>query len=1275
MSFFELEPSDISDLNDADLRELVGRLCEAEAVTQGLPTSKVSWGGAQEAPDGGLDVAVFDLGELSSPNFLPCPNTGFQVKKHSVSRANCKKEMLAKGSVRPIIEKLAKLGGSYIIVSGKDHCSKEMLDRRLAGMNEAVSSMKSRNKLHLDFYGRDRLAAWLRRHPGVSLWARNKLGKPLSGWTTFGRWAATPEALSDDYLADDHPCVQFDSGVSREPLPLVEAINKTRERVLPFGSATRITGLSGVGKTRFVQALFEEEVGEDALPSTATIYADLGEELEPTATGLVSFLIANDVAAILILDNCPPDVHRKLQKKVTNSGTKLRLITVEYDISNDKPEETEVVHIKPSSEKTVSKLVRRRFPELNLVNADKISEFAGGNAQLALALAAGVAPQETLSSFSDDVLFKRLFNQRNDANTDLLERAELLSLVYSFNVSSTEHNDELATLARIGATNKRALKQAQAELLSRQLAQKRGNWRAVLPHALANKLARRALDVLEADEINEELFKPENIRLFKSCAHRFGYLHDCEPALELAKSWIAEGAPLHDLSKCDEQQLACLDYIAPVFPEIILSSLEAACQDATFASRSNPRFSTFIHLLRNLAYDSELFSRAVKLMLKFAMSETQGENHYSVVSQIKQLFSLRLSGTLATAEQRQELVRRLYFSTNDREREIAVDLFHASLKAKRWISIGSFDFGARKRGFGWHPSNRQETLAWYEGFIAILEQGLASNDDDIAITSKSLLAEHFRDLWTWADCFASLEKLIQQHGAGGRWPAVWMAIKSAQCYDKNRLGDKHLKKLAELEKYTAPNDPQSEIEAYALTNTWNHMQFQEGNYLENKEQIQDRVVDLGCLAAVERSYIDQLGDRLWEDHIDALDYFGMGIAKGSKDKQDTFEFLVSKLRLSNVEHHQVPLLFGYLRQVHNEDPALFRSLVESTLSEEKLADQFVYLLSAADIAPWGTEKLIELARQRAIRPWSFSQLKIGLLHEPITDEKLAELLSEILDMEDGVFVVFDILNTRFHLDKDSDYYPSEVLLVVGRNAIERFCAMHRESISNYYQNKFDTVAEFCLKADAPQEQVGEIIKLLCEGVYTCRLYGFQLGELIAPLATNFSKPFLGEVFNGGEREKTLAHLMFCEKDSSCDEPSLNWVPINEIIEWADNDQDRIAKLSKAIKAYSTVEAGDSPLDHANTVQVSEHAKALLDATTDKESVLKMIFEGAWPGAWSGSLADILETRAVAFEELLSHPSDVVRSSASEKLNLLRQAIRETRATEVDEHNKHEQRFE
>jgi hypothetical protein len=1275
MRVFELEAKDITELNDADLRELVGRLCEAEIISQNLATSKVAWGGAQEAADGGLDVSVLELGHLPSPNFVPRADTGIQVKKHPMSEAKCKDEMLDHGAVRPIIQELADKNGAYIIVSGKDDCSKVMLEKRLRGMQEAVAGIANKEKLFLDFYGRDRIAGWLRLHPGVSLWVRGKLGKHLSGWTSFGRWAATPEGTSDGYLSDDFPSVHFLTGSDRQVLSLLDGINETRLRILPFGSATRVTGLSGVGKTRFVQALFEEDVGIDALPASAAIYADLGEELSPTATELVNYLIANDISAILILDNCPPDVHRQLQKKVSTTGTKLRLLTVEYDISDDKPEETEVVHLEPTSEKTVSKLVQRRYRELSSVNADKISEFAGGNARVALALASRVEPEETLSSFSDSSLFERLFSQRKGTNTELLECAELLSLVYSFSVSSTEFNDELSTLGRIGGISRPKLQRAHAELLRRQLAQKRGDWRAVLPHALANNLARRALEGLDKAAINSELFKPENIRLFKSCAHRIGYLHDFEPAQELAESWIAEGAPLHDFSKCNEQQLVCLNYIAPVFPEFVLSALEVACRDTSFASRENPKFSTFVRLLRHLAYDAELFERSVNLMLKFSQSENPNENRYSVISQLKELFSLLLSGTVASPKQRQELVRKLFHSTDQRQREISIDLFHAALEATNWTSSGTFSFGARKRGHGWQPLNKDDILEWYEGYLDILEQGLSSNDGPMVHRSKSVIADNFRGLWTSAGCHERLEKIIREYGTDGSWHEVWMAIKRTQYYDKNLMNEKCFALLAELESATAPSDPYSEIEAYALTNSWNHAEFLEGGYSENEAEIRNKVTGLGRLAAVERSYITQLGDRLWESHIDSLIYFGMGVAEGSEDKEEAFDYLVSLLRRAELTQYHVPALFGFLNEVQKCDQSLFRRLVETTLSEERLTDHFVYLLSSAPIAPWGAKKLIELAQQRRLPAWSFTQISGGRIHAPIPDERLAQLLTAILDLEDGVLAVLDILTMRFHIDKDSTYYPSEVILAVGRNAIERFCAMHRDQIGDRHLQNLDNIAKLCLAASAPHSQIVEIVRLLCEGIESYRLYAFNLGELIGPLTANFPTVLLDRIYSGDEKETILAHRVFKERASSHGGPSLNLAPVSEIVGWCNGDQERFEKVAKAIRSFISVAPESSSVDHPEAVILSNHAKELLNAAPDKEPILQIIFEGAWPNGWSNSLADILEPRARAFEWLLEHPSDAIRTSAAEKIVLLQQAVRRVRTKEAEEHNKREQRFE
>ena len=90
---FDITPDDINQLNDSNLRELVGRLCEAELVSRGLSPAAVTWGGSQTAADGGLDVRVELPPNVSIKGFIPCTTTGFQVKKPDMPRAAIIDEM------------------------------------------------------------------------------------------------------------------------------------------------------------------------------------------------------------------------------------------------------------------------------------------------------------------------------------------------------------------------------------------------------------------------------------------------------------------------------------------------------------------------------------------------------------------------------------------------------------------------------------------------------------------------------------------------------------------------------------------------------------------------------------------------------------------------------------------------------------------------------------------------------------------------------------------------------------------------------------------------------------------------------------------------------------------------------------------------------------------------------------------------------------------------------------------------------------------------------
>ncbi len=54
----EITGDDIAQLDDTELRTLIGLLCEADFRLAGLPTKGITWGGHQNASDGGLDVVV-----------------------------------------------------------------------------------------------------------------------------------------------------------------------------------------------------------------------------------------------------------------------------------------------------------------------------------------------------------------------------------------------------------------------------------------------------------------------------------------------------------------------------------------------------------------------------------------------------------------------------------------------------------------------------------------------------------------------------------------------------------------------------------------------------------------------------------------------------------------------------------------------------------------------------------------------------------------------------------------------------------------------------------------------------------------------------------------------------------------------------------------------------------------------------------------------------------------------------------------------------------------
>ena len=567
----EISADDIANLNDEDLRSLVGQLCEAELRAHGLSPAAVTWGGNQNAADGGIDVRV--SGENLIGGFLPRPNTGFQVKKTDFAPALIAPEMRPSGVLRPSIHALVQQGGAYIIVSSGSNTSDSALNDRIEAMQNAVSSEDPAGALHLDFYDRSRVATWTRNHPGLMLWVRKRIGRAVSGWKPYEAWAVSPEGVRDEYLMDDKARVH--AGTSDEKgISVTDGIKRMRDALSRPRGIVRLAGLSGVGKTRLVQALFDARMGDGSLDPALAVYTDMNDNPDPQPAGMVHDLIAARKRAIVVVDNCAPDLHRRLTEIGHAADSTVSVITVEYDIREDEPEGTEVFRLEPSTPGLVAELLKRRFPEMSRVDVSTIAEFSGGNARVGLALANTLEHNETLVGLKDDELFRRLFHQRHVHDNSLLSAAQACALLYSFQGEAISGlAAELPIIGSLIGMTAQELFAKVAELRQRDLVQRRGEWRAVLPHAIANNLAKMALRTIPL-ELIETQFTTE--RLMRSFSHRLGYLHDSPEAVRVVKKWLDKDGLLKNVATLNELGLAMFNNIAPIAPPATLAAIELA---------------------------------------------------------------------------------------------------------------------------------------------------------------------------------------------------------------------------------------------------------------------------------------------------------------------------------------------------------------------------------------------------------------------------------------------------------------------------------------------------------------------------------------------------------------------------------------------------------------------------------------------------------------------------------------------------------------------------
>lgn len=1274
-ALLEITGDDIAQLDDADLRTLIGLLCEADYRQAGLPTRGITWGGHQDAADGGLDVVVRDDVPPPKNSFVPRSVTGFQVKKPNMSKSKILGEMRPKDALRESIRSLIQEKGAYIIVSSGASVTDTPMKGRIKAMREAVADEANSDNLAIDYLDRGRIATWVRSHPSLVLWVRNKIGRELKGWYPYANWANPKAGVDEEYLLDDG--LRLHDGLKRKDvgMSVQEGINNLREELSAPGTSVRLAGLSGVGKTRLAQAIFDDRVGARALNPDLAFYTDMAFSPDPDPRSLAEQLIARRTRAILIVDNCPPELHKLLTKACSVRESTVSLLTIEYDVRDNVSGETSVYRLEPASEELIENLIRKRFAHISQVDAKTIAEHSGGNARIAIALANTLEKGETLSGIRDENLFERLFQQRHGPDRNLLMSAAVCSLVYSFEGTDAESKkSELKLLASLIGRTGQELYQDVVMIKERELIQSRDVWRAVLPHALANRLAERALETIPKNSIVNAFLQSGSERLIKSFSRRLGYLHDCQQAIEIVDGWLSPDGWLGE-ANCNFNDLGMDAFrnVAPVSPEKALAMIERTSNGddgAKFTSREQNHHENFVWLLRHLAYDPALFDRSVEIISRYALSEKSDEND-SARKVLKSLFYIYLSGTHAPIEARAKIIRELVDSQDADRQELGISLLDAALESWNFSSSYEFGFGARPRNFGYQPKTYEDIKQWYGTFIDICT-GLALSGKPIADRARKVLADKLRGLWLKTGMYDVLENSAIQISKQQPWNEGWIAIKKIIRYDSKHFSKEVLDRIGRLEKILKPDCLFELVRTYVLSSQ--HVAFGLTGVDDDGDdeaagwrKAIDASHGLGVQVAQDADTLKSLLPELVTASNGHIGSFSRGLAEGSPNRHTLWEALRAEFESTAPEKRGIGVLQGFLSACADIEPELYNEILDSLIADESLGEFFPIFQATSAIDQRGVERLNQALDTRKAKVGYYKCLAWGGTHEAISDDDLAALLKKILTREEGFGVALEILSMRFHKQKDLAEY-SKQLIGVARDVLSTYRFAQERGRHDMQDYELSLIAISCLKGDDGGRSAEVICQNLAQAIIDGHIYPFDYPELFGCLARVQPIIFLDALI-GNDKINAYHLRRIFGQDSRHGENPIDQISDDDLITWCETDPAaRYPLLCSAMQPFS---------ESAETKKLEWKPVVFrfLDNAPELESVFENISIAMVPQSWSGSRADIMERRSALYKELFQHDNDEVASLAKAKYLDLRKMIEEERKFEQSYNRRQFESFE
>lgn len=774
-----------------------------------------------------------------------------------------------------------------------------------------------------------------------------------------------------------------------------------------------------------------------------------------------------------------------------------------------------------------------------------------------------------------------------------------------------------------------------SELQKRGLVQERGKWRAVLPQAISNQLAINALQSNHPSLLVQRLVTDASERVARSFTRRLGYLHESKNAQQIVENWLKPESPLSEVSSLSNTEREMFENISPVNQRAALNALLHAIEKPDFIAITNLNRANTARLLRSLAYEPDLFDDAATALLKLALEEPDGYRSNSTLDILKSLFYIHLSGTLSPPEQRAEFVRKIAFSKDQRESNIALPLLRAALESQHFSSHHSFNFGALKRSYGWHPKSHEETKVWYGLFIDIAIK-IGKNKTTLGSESRAILGSAFRGLWCAANMEDALIGAGQDLASIDGWPDGWIGIRNTLRWDKRRITPESLERLEALERKIAPRDLREKLQAKVFSRGAFGVDlddFEPESATDWYTKSHDEAKTLGIAAAQDDDILTDLEPFITRTNAtDKVWFFAIGLGQTYASTRKILDRLRPLVEHPPTKGFDLPFITGLINGWNETKPDEVAKFLDEAVDDEVWGPLFPDLQLAIDLDLAGYWRLIKSLELGRASSWKYTNLRCGRKTDPLTVAQISVFLGLLASKPDGgLSAAIDTLYMVIYCADTKDEQYREELRAYCLELIGELDWSLVDLEDKEFVHPLVRVIEYALASREPHEAAAKTLSRLIQQERSGKqIFPRRVGNVLLPFFEKCPTQALDAVYIKDD-ETGLRRMLTVPLDRHGD-TAIGVVPDKSLLEWCTvSPEDRCVFAAQTCKLFERPNPGENS-DEA-VIGISNTATSLLMLAPEKKKVLDALVSRFHPNSWTGSLAAIMRQRFQLLDSL------------------------------------------